>query len=458
MASETREQSDLLMSLGAELRERIAEAAERIEVPGVAVGIALGDAEDYAFHGVTSLENPLPIDEATLFQIGSTGKTITATALMRLVEQGRVDLAAPVRRYIPELQLQDEAVAEQVTVLQLTNHTSGWAGDFFVDTGYGDDALERYVARLPEATQESPLGERVSYSNSAFSVAGRLIEKVTGQPFESAVREQVFEPVGLHEHFYFPWEIMVRRFAAGHARVGGALRVVPWYESRSGHPQGGGICATARDQIRYARFHMGDGGGVLARATLEQMQTPTTPQAIDGTKGIAWALSEIDGVKIVAHGGSTRGHQTGFDMVPERRFALVAHTNAGHGLELLHEIREWVFEAYLGLAERLPEPLLLGPVELAEYAGVYESFTGVLTVVVHGDHAIGTLIPNPGMLEELGESEDDSPVPPLPFKILPGNQFLVIDGPYKGIRGGIVRDAAGQVTGLDVGRVFTKRT
>jgi CubicO group peptidase (beta-lactamase class C family) len=377
---------------------------------------------------------------------------------MRLVEQGKIDLDAPVRRFIPELKLQDESVAERVTVQQLTNHTSGWAGDFFVDTGYGDDAIARFIERLPDAPQEAPLGERVSYSNSAFTVAGRVIEKVTGKPFETAIDELVFQPIGLTEHFYYPWQIMVHRFAAGHARVGGQLQVTPWYESRSGHPQGGGICASARDQIRYARFHMGDGEGVLQRATLEQMQTPTTPETSEGAKGIAWMLSEIDGVQIVAHGGSTRGFQTGFEMVPERNFALVVHTNASHGIEILYELKTWAFEAYLGLVEKVPDPLPLGPEELAEYTGVYTASTGELTVTIVEDHLVGTLAVNEDLLAEMGEdAEDEEAVPPLPFKILPDDQFLILEGPYKGLRGGVVRGDDGRVSGLDAGRVFTRR-
>ncbi len=100
-----------------------------IEVPGVAVGIYLDGEEQYAFHGITSIENPLPVDENTLFQFGSTGKTFTSTAIMRLVEQGKIDLDAPVRRYVPELQLKDDDVAQRVTVLQLLNHSAGWQGD-----------------------------------------------------------------------------------------------------------------------------------------------------------------------------------------------------------------------------------------------------------------------------------------------------------------------------------------
>src|SRR6185295_4724161 len=99
-----------------ELQAKLTELAAELDVPGVAVGVVLDGEEHYAFAGITSVENPLPVDETTLFQFGSTGKTFTATAIMRLVEQGKVDLDAPVRTYVPELALKDESVASKVTV------------------------------------------------------------------------------------------------------------------------------------------------------------------------------------------------------------------------------------------------------------------------------------------------------------------------------------------------------
>ena len=87
------------------LQPKLTELATELDVPGVAVGVLLDGEEHYAFAGVTSVENPLPVDETTLFQFGSTGKTYTATAIMRLVEQGKVDLDAPVRTYVPELRV-----------------------------------------------------------------------------------------------------------------------------------------------------------------------------------------------------------------------------------------------------------------------------------------------------------------------------------------------------------------
>jgi CubicO group peptidase (beta-lactamase class C family) len=440
-----------------ELAARVADAAARINVPGVAVGLYLNGAEDYVYHGVTSVPNPLPVDAGTLFQIGSTGKTFTATAMMALVERGLVDLHAPVRQYLPDLTLQDPEVAANVTVLNLHNHTAGWAGDFFLDTGYGDDALARFVARLNEANQEAPLGERVSYNNAAVSLAGRVIEVVTDQTFETAMQELVLDPLGLTEHFYFPWDIMIRRFAAGHGLRSGELRVSPWYESRSAHPAGGGISASARDQMRYARFHLGDGGGVLRRDTLEQMQTATTPGGSGEQYGIGWHLRDFAGARVVAHGGSTLGHQSAFEMVPERDFALTVMTNARHGSELNNEIVEWVFDAYLGLAEAPPEPLSLTPAELTAYTGRFVSQTGTMVVTLEDHGLTVNLVPNPDLVAELGADVEDFATPPMPMQILPNNEFLVTDGPYKGMRGGLVRDERGRVTGVDVGRVFTRQ-
>ena len=113
-----------------ELQDLIDELANEFGVPGVAAGLWYRGDATYAWHGVTSIENPLPIDGHTLFQAGSIGKTFTAMALVLLDTQGHVELDAPVRRYVPELNLADATVCDQVTLQQLLNHTAGWEGDF----------------------------------------------------------------------------------------------------------------------------------------------------------------------------------------------------------------------------------------------------------------------------------------------------------------------------------------
>src|SRR5687768_16093275 len=108
-----------------ELQDFLNEKAAELGVPGAMAGVVVDGVEHTAFFGVTSVENPLPVDDKTLFQFGSTGKTFTATAILRLVDQGKVDLDAPVKKYVPELTLKDKEAEEKVTVLQLLNHTAG---------------------------------------------------------------------------------------------------------------------------------------------------------------------------------------------------------------------------------------------------------------------------------------------------------------------------------------------
>ncbi|MFN2538864.1 MAG: serine hydrolase domain-containing protein, partial [Mycobacteriales bacterium] len=162
------------------LQEKLTELATELNVPGVVAGIVIGNKTEIAAHGVTNLDHPLAVDESTLFQFGSTGKTLTATALMVLAEKGLVDLEAPVRTYLPELTLTDEDVAAKVTVLQLLNHTAGWMGDVFEDTGDGDDALEKYVANMANIEQVTALGETVSYNNASLALAGHVIARAMG--------------------------------------------------------------------------------------------------------------------------------------------------------------------------------------------------------------------------------------------------------------------------------------
>lgn len=453
------------------LQEKVREVAEEHEVPGVAVGMVVGDSELYACHGVTSLENPLPVDEETLFQFGSTGKTFTATAIMRLVEQGTIELDEPVRTYVPELKLQDEDVAEKVTVLQLLNHTAGWSGDFMEDTGNGDDALARYVELMADIAQVTPLGAEVSYNNASLSLAGRMIEKVTGSTFEQAIRDLLFEPLGLEESFFFPNEIMTRRFVAGHNQdADGTIRVArPWALPRSGAPAGG-ISATVRDQLRWARFHLGDGRApdgtrVLREDLLRRMQEPTVGMrgsALGDHVGISWLLKDVDGVRIVGHGGTTNGQHSDFLMVPDRDWALVMLTNSGpNGPVFMREVRRWALAESLGVDEADPEPLHLHADALAPYAGEYESIAATCAVTPTDGGLRLAIAIRPEFAEQLREAGESAPEDPPPFLIglLPGDddRYVVTEGSAKGMTGFFRRDADGGVASMHVGgRLLTR--
>src|ERR1051326_3498675 len=120
--------------------------SRKFKIPGVAVGVFADGMEVYACHGVTSVDNPLPVDQDTLFVVASITKPFTATTLMRLVAAGKVELAAPVRRYVPEFRVKDEQAADLITVVHLLNHTAGLDWRVSASTGEGDDALARVVA------------------------------------------------------------------------------------------------------------------------------------------------------------------------------------------------------------------------------------------------------------------------------------------------------------------------
>ena len=171
-----------------ELDEVILRGMAQYDVPGCAVGLVLGDRTYVRGYGVTNVDDPTPVDGDTVFRIGSTTKTFTGTTVMRLVEQGRIDLDATVRTYLPDFTTADPAVGAQVTVRQLLNHSPGWLGDYFEDFGRGDDALARYVAGMARLPQLTPLGSTFAYNNAAVAAAGRIVEVVTGSTYEDAVR------------------------------------------------------------------------------------------------------------------------------------------------------------------------------------------------------------------------------------------------------------------------------
>ena len=163
------------------LAARVTDAMARLRVPGVAVGILHQGEETVTGFGVTNVDHPLPVDGDTLFQIGSTTKTVTGTTAMRLVEMGKLDLDAPVRTYLPRLRMVDPEAEASVTLRHLFTHTGGWLGDYFDDFGSGGDALQRMVEAMAALPQLAPLGEIWSYNNSGYYLAGRVIEIASGK-------------------------------------------------------------------------------------------------------------------------------------------------------------------------------------------------------------------------------------------------------------------------------------
>src|SRR5207249_10430629 len=202
------------------LASLVPEKMREYRIPGVALGSVDGDSTTLRGFGVTSVDDPLPITDHTVFPIASISKTFAATAMMRLVEQGKVDLRAPVRTYLPDFRVQDDAASRDVTVWHLLTHTPGWEGQV-AGPERGDDTLRNFVATtMPTLMQVAPPGAAWSYNNAGFSVAGRVIEAITGTSINRAIRDLVFTPLGLSHAGTTAGEFITFPFALGHANRG----------------------------------------------------------------------------------------------------------------------------------------------------------------------------------------------------------------------------------------------
>ncbi|MGH2793509.1 MAG: serine hydrolase domain-containing protein [Actinomycetota bacterium] len=422
--------------------------------PGVAVGILhRGRAYAEGF-GVTNVAEPAPVDRETLFQIGSTAKTFTATALMRLVERGEIDLDEPVRRYVKGLKLRDASVARDVTLRHLLTHTGGWAGDLFVDTGRGEDALERAVVAMRKAPQLTPLGRTFHYNNAGFYLAGRVLERVTGTTFEAAIRELLLEPLGMTRSFFFTEELVTRRVATGH--VGKGHKQIPqaWWGLRSTAPAGG-LVSDAVDQLRWAQFHLGDGRApsgkrLLKRSTLLDMQRPHADAgALARWVGLSWLLDEVGGVRTVAHGGTTIGQLSTFTMVPAEGLAVTTLTNSTSGRSLNRAIVGHVLRRYAGVRRTQPKPMDVTRAELAAYEGRYvDGFKQVAVELTPVGKSLR------GSLRALAGNEK---LPTIRLAFVETDRAVHVDDVYTGIRAEFLRNGSGRVAWLRFGGRLYRR-
>lgn len=450
-----------------ELHQIVAKSAAEFAVPGIAVGIWHQGREIYASHGVTSVANPLPVDEDTIFTLGSTTKSFTATALVILAEQGKVDFDAPVRRYLPDLRLADERAAATITVGNLLNHTAGLDTWMLRDTGDGDDALKTYVDHLDELTLIGEPGERASYSQAGYNLLGRVIEVVTGKTYEQAIADLLFEPLGLENTTFFAAEAMTRKFSLGHSVTDDGTAVSStWKVHRAQNPGGGGA-STARDLVRWARFQLGDGRTesgerIVSAEALQAMRRQTVElrgSSLGDGFGICWFLREIDGAATFAHGGSSVGQFADFIAVPEHDFAIAVATNAEPGGTPCNlAVIRWALEHYLGLVDRDPEPVAFDMDRAAEIVGDYEVDMMIVSIADEG----GSLSLAARIRPELrAASQADMPADCEPahmgFLSDDGDDYIVTEGPLQGQRGYFARGEHGAITGVDLaGRQFRR--
>lgn len=432
---------------------------EAYAIPGVAVGVVVNGQQYLKGYGVTNVDYPVRVDPDTVFRVGSTTKTFTGTAIMRLVDQGKIDLDATVRTYLPEFAVADAAASNQVTVRQLLNHSSGWFGDDYQSFGPGDDALARFVSSMTRLPQLTPVGTTFSYNNAGICVAGRLIEVVTGTTYEHAVTELVLNPLELDHSRFFSDEIIGFNIAAPHDVVKGKAVVDPsfWFFPRSLNPTGG-LISSVRNQLEWATFHLGNGqapGGtqLLTPSSLKEMRDRPGPGGtlvveLEGM-GVTWMLRpSAQGARIVQHGGSWPGQLSGFMMVPSRGFAMTLLTNSVGGDKLRDELftEDWALRTFADVSNLPARAQRLSTTDLAPFVGSYtidrigdSGASSVTTVELREDQ--GRLR---GTTTTQGENESSG----FGLAFYKPNFVLDLDdaGVQNGPRSDFLRDANGNVT------------
>ncbi|CAM3573947.1 serine hydrolase [Kibdelosporangium persicum] len=419
-------------------QRRLDVLAKRHKVPGATLGILRmrpGQQDELveAATGVLNVDTGVPATTDSLFQIGSISKVWTATVVMQLVDEGLIDLDAPIVDLLPELKLADPVTTSKVTMRHLLTHTSGIDGDVFTDTGRGDDCLEKYVAALADEAQNHPLGATWSYCNSGFSLAGRVIEKLTGTTWDAAMKERLFVRLGLEHTVTLPEEALLYRAAMGHVSQGDGdpVKAPVWVLQRSAGPAGL-ITATAADVLAFARMHLTggvapDGTRVLSEQSTEAMaswQVDLPDKHMLGDSwGLGWFRCDWDGHRLIGHDGNTIGQAAYLRILPSEGLAVTLLTNGGTSHALYEDLYREIFAELAGVA--MPEPLQPPAepvtVDLDRHVGTYER-ASVRLDVFRGEDGLNLRTTMTGPLAEMTQE----PAHEYPMVPVSEDLFLIL--------------------------------
>jgi CubicO group peptidase (beta-lactamase class C family) len=286
--------------------EFLQEQVKANRIPGVAVAI-VQDNQIIFSKGYGEAAPGKPVTPQTQFYIGSVTKSFTALAAMKLVEQGKLDLEAPVQRYLPWFQIADLEASTKITIRNLLNHTSGLgeAGD--PNANAYTTSLEEQARLLQYAHLTSPVGKRYQYFNQNYRLVGLLIEQVSGQAYNDYLKENIFVPLGMTRTTADPQT--AADLAQGYSRAFGfplpqSQRFIP------GALPSGYLISTADDMARYLLANINnrqtDGRAMLDPQLLAIMRTP--PAGLNSEYGMGWLIMENGNT--LAHGGSLENFQS----------------------------------------------------------------------------------------------------------------------------------------------------
>jgi CubicO group peptidase (beta-lactamase class C family) len=349
-------------------------------------------------YGMANMEWSIANTPDTKFRLGSVTKQFTAALVLQLVEQGKVDLNAPLTRYLPDYPAKN---GDRITVHQLLNHTSGIPGytelPQFREWALVPSTPAAFVAKFSKLELLFQPGTKYSYSNSAFFVAGYLVEKITGKSYADVLRERIFEPLGMRDSGYDLPSTLLSKRASGYDVTFDGYRNAGYIDMTLPYAAGS-LYSTVEDLYKWDQGLYGD--VVLKPASKEKMFTPGL-----ANQGYGFVVQTRNGVKTISHGGAINGFNSVIVREPDTKRLVVLLNNAGGAplQEMESKIREILRG---GPAPAMPKPQG-APVLLRTYqsSGIQAVLAQIQSDSVH-DMSEGQLSRLAGHLLSVGKPRD----------------------------------------------------
>ena len=355
----------------AKLDELIQKTLTTFDVPGISVGVIKDGKVVYAKgFGVRSLNTKQIMDENTLVGIASNSKGFTATALAILADEGKLNFDDNVTKYIPEFQMYDPYVTQEITIKDLITHRAGLGlgqGDLMFFPEGGPLTIKDIIHNVRYLKPENPFRTTLDYNNIMFIVAGEVITRVSGLSWAEFIEQKILQPVGMTTSFGSynrAKAAKVPNIIEAHAPVDGKAIQVPhdWNETANA---AGGIMSNIKDMTTWAAFLMNgfttkDGKKLVSDKQIQQLWNLqiSTPVALKNTYdsnfggyGLGWFLTDVKGHKQVYHTGGLIGTVTQFTLIPDMNLGIVVLTNQQSGAAF-SAITNTVKDSYLGIPDR----------------------------------------------------------------------------------------------------------